>query len=102
MKFKIYQCKDPRNCNYMFLSFKWAEKEGFSLNDYEEVYSGDTYEYSDDTRTLDEIFYVFNMKRPADFRGHSLSTSDIIEYKGVYYYVDSFGFVNLNEKGYSF
>ena len=46
--------------------------------------------------TLDDIFEIFNIDRPADFKGHSLSVSDVIavreEGEWVSYYVDSFGF----------
>ena len=42
------------------------------------------------------MFETFNVNRPEDFKGHSLSVSDVIavreEGEWVSYYVDSFGF----------
>ena len=48
---------------------------------------------------LEELFQVFNLSRPQDFEGHSLSVSDIVALKqnGVVscHYVDSIGFREL-------
>ena len=47
-------------------------------------------------QTLENLYYIFNQARPKDFKGHSLSVSDIVALKrdGVvsYYYCDSVGF----------
>ena len=49
--------------------------------------------------TLENLFEIFNINRPGDFTGHSLSVSDIIALKqdGVvsYHYCDSVGFQEL-------
>ena len=51
--------------------------------------------------TLDDIYTRFNIDRPEDFTGHSLSVSDIIVLRqqgGVScHYVDSFGFQELSQ-----
>ena len=51
--------------------------------------------------TLDSIYERFNLHHPADFRGHSLSVSDIIvlHQDGIdtAFYVDSFGFKQVPE-----
>ena len=48
---------------------------------------------------LNELYETFNIRRPEDFRGHSLSVSDIVALKqnGVVscHYVDSWGFKEL-------
>ena len=48
---------------------------------------------------MDELYETFNIRRPEDFRGHSLSVSDIVALKqnGVVscHYVDSRGFKAL-------
>lgn len=48
---------------------------------------------------LESLFSRFNMERPQDFRGHSLSVSDVIALKldgqVTCYYTDSFGFEKL-------
>ena len=52
-----------------------------------------------DATTLDNLFERFNIERPNDFTGHSMSVSDvIIMNRGgrlTAYYVDSFGFTEL-------
>ena len=52
---------------------------------------------------LEQIYVEFNLHRPADFTGHSLSVSDIVALKqdGVvsYHYCDSIGFKELPDFG---
>ena len=70
---------------------------GFTVDgkDYQMVYS----ERLRDATTLDNLFERFNIERPNDFTGHSMSVSDvIIMNRGgrlTAYYVDSFGFTEL-------
>lgn len=87
---KIYQIKDMENCAYSFMHWSYAERF-FDINDYELVY---TYECEDPD--LEELFYIFNNECPEDYTGHSLSVSDIIEVDGKKYYVDTFGFKEVN------
>ena len=51
--------------------------------------------------TLDGIYERFNIQRPADFTGHSLSVSDVVVLNDgstvKAYYVDSIGFAELPE-----
>ena len=99
MKYKIKQLKDLRNCEYSFDGWKYA-KDKFNLEDYEVVYEGNiepkdpSSEYTN-INVLENLFYVFNMQRPDDFKGHSLSVSDVVELDGVNYYCDSAGWVKL-------
>lgn len=100
MKYKILQLKDIRNSDYAFESWKWA-KDQFKLEDYEVVYEGQI-EPEDPTREvhvtnyLEDLFYKFNMEHPADFHGHSLSVSDLVELNGKLYYCDSAGWQEIN------
>ena len=59
---------------------------------FEKLFSGDT---------LDSIYERFNLQHSADFRGHSLSISDVIVMhqngQDQAYYVDSFGFKQVPE-----
>ena len=52
-----------------------------------------------DNEVLEELFQVFNLSRPQDFEGHSLSVSDVIALKRngevSVHYVDSIGFKDL-------
>ena len=98
MKYKILQVKDFENCNYLFTSYERAVKYGFNLDDYEVVYEGDRdFDYVDDLDCLEQLFYIFNCQHPKDFKGHSLSVSDIVWLNGKYYYVDSFGYQLIKE-----
>lgn len=67
-------------------------KFDFSL--YNKVYT----DYVEDNITLDDIFEKFNINRPDDFYGHSLSVSDLIVINNKIFYVDRFGFVLLEEE----
>lgn len=51
---------------------------------------------------LDNIYEIFNESRPVDFKGHSLSVSDVVVIneigkKETAYYVDNFGFKEVPE-----
>lgn len=46
---------------------------------------------------LESAFYVFNQERPEDFKGHSLSVSDVVVLDDTAYYVDSVGFKPLKD-----
>ena len=68
---------------------------------YDLAYAGH-FEATDDTvRTLNEVYEKFNLDRPKDFTGHSLSVSDVIVLKQngelTAHYVDNFGFKELPE-----
>ena len=102
MKYKIKQIRDIKNCDYAFKHYDWC-KDQINLNDYEVVYEGELdYEaYAASVSrpdVLDHLFYIFNMERPEDFKGHSLSVSDIVEIDGVNYYCDAMGWVKLEDK----
>ena len=96
MNYKIYQV-DPHNCDYAFEWWDWA-KEKFNFNkDYSLVYEGEIEVDENVNNTLEELFEIFNIRRPEDFKGHSLSVSDIVEIYGKYYYCDSHGWVDITD-----
>ena len=76
--YSIYQLK-PQNYGRLFMSYHRTKEKGFTVkaNDYELAYIAD----NADGRDLDEIYEEFNLDRPDDFCGHSLSVSDVIAYK---------------------
>ena len=96
-RFAIYQMDTGGEHTYQFMGFESAQKLGYTIDgkDYRMVYAAPWIP----TITLDDIFERFNINRPNDFHGHSLSVSDVIvinrtaETKA--YYVDSFGFEEL-------
>lgn len=96
----IYQLKQGDEMHdYCFASMSELQQRGLAVTseNYEKVYEAP----KTDSDTLDSIYYKFNMEHPADFRGHSLSVSDVIVFRenGVdtAHYVDSFGFTAVPE-----
>ena len=74
MKYTIYQPKQP---SFMVDS----NKKNYSKKPYNNVYEGEILEDLTNSDLLEKIFYIFNMKRPDDFKGHSLSVGDIFNMK---------------------
>lgn len=102
-KFQIYQL--PGGEKYHGVRFEGLDRlkaEGVQLNkdDYELVYEGIVGEFRGNA-TIEGIFTQFNTNHPEDFRGHSLSVSDVIvislDDKDTAYYCDSFGFTEMPE-----
>ena len=61
---------------YEFMGLDFVENMGLSVDgqDYRIMYIGTL----DQTETLDTLFQKFNIDKPEDFEGHSMSTSDVI------------------------
>ena len=97
--YKIYQLRNTRDTNYAWRGWDEAKKHGFDISDYEEVYSGEIVQKN----CLEELFVIFNVNRPADFTGRSLSVSDVVAIKTerndywYWYYCDSFGWEEITE-----
>ena len=100
--FAIYQLRDNDNTAQLrFMNAEYLEKKGLSIEkgNYAAVYAGNLDRRGDTQDRLNELYETFNLRRPEDFRGHSLSVSDIVALKqnGVVscHYVDSWGFKEL-------
>mgnify|MGYP000322094120 CR=1 FL=1 len=97
-QFGIYQitARDPEH-DYRFMGLDYVQKKGMTVSraDYDLIYAAPL----TDKDTLDGIYERFNIQRPADFTGHSLSVSDVVVLNDgstvKAYYVDSIGFVEL-------
>ncbi len=96
--FTIYQLKDEESLRYIRfegLDRLKADNQAVDKENYNVVYEAPLKPGT----TLDDLYYVFNMQHPEDFRGHSMSVSDVVvlhrgdEDKA--FYVDSFGFTEL-------
>ena len=58
---------------------RWARHQ--IPSHYEAVYFANTPAYfygMSNAKALEELYLTFNLRRPADFRGHSLSVSDVV------------------------
>lgn len=99
-EYAIYQC--PVSVNYCFRSFDEA-KDKWDIFDYVHVYRG-TVESETINEALEKLFYIFNVDRPSDFYGRSLSVSDVVRLsdeneRNNYYYCDSFGWSECPKEG---
>lgn len=71
MRFTIYQPKTP--------SFTVDHnKTLYDITDYNVTYNGYCPTQANTSNMLEEIFEHFNIRRPEDFKGHSLSVGDIV------------------------
>ena len=100
--FAIYQLRDNDDTARLhYMNSEYLEKKGLSARreNYAAVYAGSLNRRGDTQDKLNELYETFNIRRPEDFRGHSLSVSDIVALKqnGVVscHYVDSWGFKEL-------
>ena len=98
--FSIYQLKGgDETLDYRFEPLDSIHRNGLSVNpaNYELVYTAPLTERD----SLESIYTRFNMDRPADFTGHSLSVSDIVvlhqDGKDTAHYCDRFGFSQVPE-----
>lgn len=99
-RYGIFQLKHiDENRVIRFMSHDFLQQSGIGIDreNYELVYTAPLTEGV----TLEELYEKFNMHRPEDFTGHSLSVSDVVvlHQKGenVSHYVDSFGFTEVPE-----
>lgn len=90
LKFKYKILQLPIESDYVFMSYDFAKEHGFDITDYRKVYSGEDeievevnehcnaynggFLYSE----LNYLFEKFNVNHPEDFKGHSMSVSDIV------------------------
>lgn len=114
-KYGIYQLKDDPELRY--LHFEGTEslkkmgiiKDNFDAvkpENYNLIYTGELAELAEDFPvlqtqgdTLEALYEKFNINHPADYKGHSLSVSDIVVLhehgENSAHFVDSFGFTGL-------
>ena len=100
--FLIYQIRRGGELDaYRFMNYDYLQSKGVTpeRGGYDAIYTGGFMDYGNARTNLDMIYQRFNMDHPADFKGHSLSVSDIVALKqnGVVscHYVDSIGFREL-------
>ena len=98
--FSIYQIKSgDETRDYRFEPFDRLQATGRSVDraNYDLVYTAPL----DSKTTLEDIYRTFNIDHPADFKGHSLSVSDVVVLhqggKDTAHYCDSFGFQQVPE-----
>ena len=100
--FLIYQIRRGGELDaYRFMNYDYLQSKGVTPehDGYDAIYTGGLADYGDNKTNLDMIYQRFNVDHPADFKGHSLSVSDVVALKqnGVVscHYVDPIGFREL-------
>ena len=98
--FSIYQLKPGDTTrDYRFEPLDAIRNNGLSVKpeNYEQVYTAPLTEKD----SLESIYTRFNIDHPADFKGHSLSVSDVVvlhqDGKDTAHYCDRFGFSQVPE-----
>ena len=98
--FTIYQLKrEDATRDYRFEPYDRLQATGLAVDPahYEPVYSGSM----TPGMTLEAIYTRFNLDHPQDFKGHSLSVSDVVVVQqggqSTAHYVDSFGYKQVPE-----
>lgn len=94
-RFGIYQLKDTEEARDIhFMGMDYLESKGIAVTkeNYDLIYT----EPLEEGTSLEDIYTRFNIAHSADFRGHSLSVSDVVvlHQNGeiTSHYVDSFGY----------
>ena len=99
-RFGIYQLKDTEEARDIhFMGMDYLESKGIAVTkeNYNQIYTAPLEEGT----SLEDIYTRFNIDSPADFRGHSLSVSDVVVLhqngENTSHYVDSFGYREVPE-----
>lgn len=100
--FAIYQLRNSDDtAELRFMGTEYLQSKGLEIDrsNYVPVYTGNLDSPGDEQDKLNNIYAKFNIDRPQDFTGHSLSVSDIVVLRqnGVVscHYVDSWGFKEM-------
>lgn len=93
---RIEETRDERFESLSALQRRGKEPD---IEHYDVVYTGTLPSYTDQSAMLEGLYTRFNIDHPEDFRGHSMSMSDIVALKVAgevsCHYVDTFGFKEL-------
>lgn len=87
---QIYQVNKANFREWAFMRYEWFRDHGhakMSRDMYDLVWDGET-----EAQGLGEVYEQFNLHHPQDFKGHSLSVSDLVVWEDGLYFVDDFGF----------
>ena len=98
--YAIYQLKQTsENMDRAFMPLKYLHEKHIPVlrEKYALVYQAPL----EDGKTLDDLYLKFNLDHPADYKGHSLSISDVVvlwmDGTKTAYYVNDMGFTEVPE-----
>ena len=87
-KVRVYQLPTEHNAKFMGLEFVTEHNIMPRLEEYNLVWEGEV----EEDANLDALYTKFNVgQKPEDYKGHSLSMSDLVEMDGKFYYCDEYG-----------
>ena len=99
-RFGIYQLKDieeARDIHFMGMDYLESKVIAVTRENYDLLYTAPLEEGT----SLEDIYTRFNIDHPKDFKGHSLSVSDVVVLhqngQDTAHYVDSFGYKEVPE-----
>ena len=98
IKYEIYQLDtendDSTIRDFAFRSYQSVVNAGLKITKdrYSKVYTLESCEPIEN----EDFYLIFNEMRPDDFKGHSLSVSDVVKTPNGYWYCDSFGWKKLD------
>lgn len=99
MRISIYQIdleKDTEHLCFRDLPFIRKKCKGiFPTEIYIKVYSGKV-----DASTLEDVFTIFNIRHPLDYKGRSMTQSDVVEVcsesgESRFYFCDTYCFIPI-------
>ncbi len=100
--YALLQFKHTEETEQMrFMPYRYVQMQeaDLSIDHYELVYHGQLEQSLPAEIQLEQLYMKFNTDHPEDFKGHSMSVSDIVALKAAgevsCYYVDAVGFVEL-------
>ena len=99
----IYQIKESAPAELRYRSYD-SIQETPNLQNYSAIYTQPLYDGGSNAEVLEQAYEQFNIHRPVDFCGHSMSVSDIVAVKRggevSYHYCDSIGFREFKPENY--
>ena len=102
MKYKVLQIPFPETdeeekifCQYAYKHLDWIDRVHPEY--YKVTYEGNLETSSTDViDILEELFTELNVNHPVDYKGHSLSVSDIVVIDGHYYFCDAMSWEEID------
>lgn len=103
MEYEIFQVKKSNPDGRMFMSYSWLTQHNLKVvaEVYDRVYSGEVESFE----PLEYLWKKFNLAHPDDYRGRSLSVSDVVvltdEGGTKAFFCDSFGWKELKDAAFT-
>lgn len=94
---QLVETGSPITRDKMFMPWDFV-KNKFDINEYQKVYEGEIEGGNSEHFILEDLFSIFNVNHPEDFKGHSLSVSDVVELDGKLWYCDSYCWHKIEEE----